>query len=63
MTIGEIDLWVSIEQILTPEEFHIFEMRHKFKMNQEQIAAEMEITQPAVFKRLSKIKKKLKYWL
>lgn len=60
MTIKEIDLWVSIEQILTPEEFRVFEMRYRFKMNQKQIAGEIGITQQAASKRMKKIKERLR---
>ena len=32
-----IDLWVSIEQVLTPEEFRLFEMRYKWGMTFQKI--------------------------
>jgi len=58
-----IDLWVSIEQILTPTEFKIFVMRYKYKMTQTQIAEKYKISHQAVCKRLQKVNKKLKFGL
>jgi len=59
MRTDEIDLWVSIEQILTPGEFRVFEMRHRGHMTQRQIAEEVGITKRAIYYRLEKINKKL----
>jgi len=53
-----IDLWVSIEQVLTPEEFTLFGLTYGgFK--QWEIAQHIGITQQAVSYRLKKIRKKL----
>ena len=57
---GIIDLWVSIEQILTPDEFRIFEMRHRGHMIQQQIADEIGIDQRTVGRRLKKMYKKIR---
>jgi len=59
MEYSEIDLWVSIEQILTPDEFRVFEMRYRFQMNQEQIAEIMQCTQQLISYHLPNILKKL----
>ena len=55
-----IDLWVSIEQVLTPEEFRIFKMTHRWKMSQEQIAEELGTAQKTVCMRYKKIIEKLR---
>ena len=60
MEYSEIDLWVSIEQILTPDEFRIFEMRHRGHMTQQQIADEIGVQQPTINEQLEKITKKVK---
>ena len=60
MDISEIDLWVSIEQTLTPDEFRMVQMYYRWKMTQQQIADEEGVTQQAVSGRLEKIIKKLK---
>ena len=59
MTIEEVELWVSIEQILTFEEFELFEMKYKWKMTQRQIAEEVGCCRPWISKRLKRIRKKL----
>jgi len=63
MTIAEIELWASIEQILGPGEYRLFVMYHTWKMSQGQIAGELGISQPAVCRRMQKITKKLRRWL
>ena len=60
MEYSEIDLWVSIEQILTPDEFRIFEMRNRGHMTQQQIADEIGVQQPTINEQLEKITKKVK---
>ena len=59
MTIEEIELWVSIEQILTPQEFYIFELRHKYKHTQEQIGEILRCSQPTISNALENIYYKL----
>ena len=63
MTIEEIDLWVSIEQVLEPWEYRLFVMYHAWKMNQMQIAEEMDCCQQTVSRRLIHVRKKLQYFL
>ena len=59
MNISEIDLWVSIEQILTSDEFWIFEMRYRGHMAQKHIAEETGLSQSAISNRLMRIKEKI----
>jgi len=63
MTIKEIDLWVSIEQILTPEEFKIFKMKHRFKMTDKQIAKEFYCKRRTVTDHIEQIHLKLRQLL
>ena len=55
-----IDLWISIEQILTVDEFRIFEGYHRGHMTQQQIAEEVGIDQRTVGRRLEKMYKKIR---
>lgn len=55
-----IDFWVSVAQALTGEEFELVKMRYKLNMTQEEISEKVGITQQAVWKRLNRIKKKLR---
>ena len=59
MTTDEIDLWVSIEQVLTPEEFRLFKMRYAWKMTQRQIAEGAGCCQKTISNHMKNIKQKL----
>jgi len=63
MTTDEIDLWVSIEQVLTLEEFRIFKMRHRWKMTQEQIAEEVGCKRRTIGDYLQRINEKIRQLL
>ena len=60
MTFEEIDLWVSIEQVLTPEEFKLIEQRHKLNMTLEQIGEEVGLSVEPTYRRFEGIYNKLK---
>lgn len=63
MGIDLIDLWVSIEQVLTPEEFNIFKLRHKYNHTQEQMGEILGCSRWAVNRILSSIYAKLRQLL
>ena len=58
-----IDLWVSIEQVLTPEEFNIFKLRHKYKHTQEQMGEILGCSRQTAFDALERIYAKLRQLL
>jgi len=63
MTIDEIDLWVSIEQVLTLEEFYIFKLRHRYNHTQEQMGEILGCSQQTANDALERIYTKLRQLL
>ena len=58
MRTDEIDLWVSIEQILSAAEYRLFCAYHRDRMTQAQIAEEVGVSQRTISERLKKVNKK-----
>ena len=58
-----IDLWVSIEQVLTSREFYIFELRHRYKHTQKQIGEMLGCSRWAVDRALERIYARLRQLL
>ena len=61
--LGAVELWVSVEQSLTPQEYELIKLRYKGGYTQQDLAEYLGISQPAIVRRLKKILTKLQWEL